>query len=382
MNSHKPHILILPKWYPNITDPQLGIFIENHANLIAKEFKVSVIYVASDANIKERFSIKKTKIGLVDEIRITYKKVTFFKKLRHFLKYRKAQKIGLAQIKNTPDLVHVHVPIRPSLLAMNLQKKYGIPYLITEHWSGHLNEQFIKLPKLYQSFYKKTLSKASLVTAVSEPLAEKLRLLTKSEVQTIPNFILEPKNVHTKRDKLNRIRIISVSDLNNTTKNIIGLLRGFKKALEHNKRLHLSIIGDGPDKDKIECVAKELKLLDDVSFLGRKTQVEVQDILHDFDFYICNSNVETFGMTVAEALIAGKPVICTRCGGPESFVDTSNGILIETNDIEALCQAILDMSESFQDYNQSNISNEIKNKFGSKTVLKHWSKAYQSILDE
>lgn len=381
MSNQKPHILILPKWYPNATDPQLGIFVQNHANLISKEFNTSVIYILSDPNIKQTFNIEHTQNKLVNEIRITFKQTIFLKKIRQFIRYKKAQKIGLSLIKNTIDLVHVQVPIRPALLALKLQRKQSIPFLITEHWSGHLNGEFNQLPKLYQYIYKIVLSKAALISVVSQPLAKNINQLTKQKAIVIPNYISNSK-ITGNKSKSTNIEIVSVSDLNDSTKNIIGLLKGFKQAVNTNERLHLTIVGDGPDRVKIKQKATELNILNNVSFLGRKTQPEVQKLLHDYDFYVCNSNVETFGMTVAEALMAGKPVICTRCGGPESFVNSNNGLLVDINNEEVLSQAILKMANEFKNYEGSKISTSIKNKFGSETVLDQWRKVYYSILNE
>lgn len=53
---------------------------------------------------------------------------------------------------------------------------------------------------------------------------------------------------------------------------------------------------------------------------------EVAGFFCECDFFVLNSNFETFSVVTAEALAYGKPVIATRCGGPEEFVNKIMGI--------------------------------------------------------
>ncbi len=381
MSLEKPHILILSKWYPNPSDPQLGIFVQNQAQLISQQFDVSVIYIHSIPNSAERYLVKSIKNSGVNEIRVYYKQSQFFKKLQHFFKYRKAQKIGLGQLAKPVDLVHVHVPVRPAILALHLLKRKQTPFLITEHWSGHLNGQFEGKPFFYKAFYKNILKKACTVTVVSQVLLEKIAPLLKKDPIVIPNVILASPKKEAKKTK-DFTQIISVSDLNNKTKNITGLLMGFQKALLLNSKLKLTIIGDGPDKKLVVEKIRQLSLENNVVLMGRKTQTEVLSLLPKFHFYICNSNVETFGMTVAEALASGLPVICTRCGGPEAFVNKQNGILIPIKDEPSLTSAIIEMNSNFQSYEHKQIRKRINDKFGKAVILDKWKKTYHSILSE
>jgi glycosyltransferase involved in cell wall biosynthesis len=102
------------------------------------------------------------------------------------------------------------------------------------------------------------------------------------------------------------------------------LLTAFHQAFQTNPNLHLTLIGGGPDEDKIKTHLQKLNLPSQaITLKGRLAHEEVLRAMATCDFYICNSRYETFGMTVAEALYAGKPVICTRCGGPETFLTFS-----------------------------------------------------------
>ena len=87
-------------------------------------------------------------------------------------------------------------------------------------------------------------------------------------------------------------------------------------------------------------------------------------------------------MSIAEAILAGLPVVCTRCGGPEQFVNNNNGILVDVNDSESLGRAIITMSKTYKTYNSAENQLEIEKQFGEKTVLQKWEMLYNSILSE
>jgi glycosyltransferase involved in cell wall biosynthesis len=379
LDTSKKHILLLSKWYPNLSDLQLGIFVQNQAVLMANKYTVTVIYAQPIQQATEKYTIKLTENNGVNEVNVYYKEWKIFKKIVHFFRYRKAQKLGLQAISGHVDLVHVHVPIRPAFLALRLHKRYAIPFIVTEHWSGHLNGQFTAKPMLYKLMYGRVLNKASKITAVSKALADKISGLSNKQVKVIPNYILASSNPMQKIATSN-IQLISVSDLNDHTKNITGLIEGFKIALEENDCLHLTIIGDGPDKNKIIDKILALHLTEKVTLLGRKTQTEVLALLPSFDYYVCNSIVETFGMTVAEAILSGLPVICSRCGGPEEFVNENNGILFDVGNINQLKHAIIKMSHTFGSYNTIENQKNIEAHFGKKAILKQWEELYQSAI--
>ncbi len=375
----KKHLLILPKWYPNERDVQLGIFIQNHAVLLADQYEVSIVYVRSKPQ-KETFLVTNTINNGVNEIYVTFKKSTYLSKPIHLIRYLKAQKLGFLALQNKVNLCHVHVPIRPTFLANYLFNHLHIPFCVTEHWSGHLNGDYNQKSFLYKWWYKQSIKKAFAITTVSNKLQEAFLDNTGLESQVIPNYI-QSTNIQS-IEKKSGLNIVTVSDLNNSTKNITGLLKGFKLALEKKSQLHLTIIGDGPDRSLIEEEIKELSLSSFVSLKGRFEHNAVLTALPSFQFYICNSNVETFGMTVAEAILAGLPVICTKCGGPESFLSSENAMLIEVNNNQMLGSAIVSMSEHYLDYNTKNNQANIISMFGKQAIAKKWSALYNTILPE
>ena len=167
-----------------------------------------------------------------------------------------------------------------------------------------------------------------------------------------------------------------------TIKNISGLLSAFKRAHAQNQKLHLTLIGGGPDEQLIRQMIQDFDLGKVIEMKGRLAHKEVLAAYQNCDFYICNSNFETFGMSVAEALISGKPVICSKCGGPEEYLNPLNSIVLEKNNILNLSNAILDMSKRYSTFNKTVISKEITDRFGKDVIKNKIKTFYNSAIND
>ena len=104
------------------------------------------------------------------------------------------------------------------------------------------------------------------------------------------------------------------------------------------------------------------------------------NMMIDSDFHIINSQYETFSLVTAEALICGIPVISTRCGGPEEFIDESNGLLINIDDNNALVSAIEYMLDNHDKYKANFIMEKAKCKFSPEIIGKELFETYKKVL--
>lgn len=78
----------------------------------------------------------------------------------------------------------------------------------------------------------------------------------------------------------------------------------------------------------MEQMAIEYGISDKVQFLRLVAPDKVPTLLAEADVLKMSSHYETFGVVAAEALMAGVPVVATRCGGPECIVDEGDGLLV------------------------------------------------------
>jgi glycosyltransferase involved in cell wall biosynthesis len=111
------------------------------------------------------------------------------------------------------------------------------------------------------------------------------------------------------------------------------------QALKLEPRAYLSIIGDGPERERLHALVDELGLGDRVTFLGWLEDIRPK--LRKANVYISTSREDGFGLAVAEAMAEGLPVIATRVGGiPELVEQDHTGILVECGDVTAIAQTM------------------------------------------
>jgi glycosyltransferase involved in cell wall biosynthesis len=103
----------------------------------------------------------------------------------------------------------------------------------------------------------------------------------------------------------------------------------------------LVIVGDGPERGRLEALARQRQLADRVYFAGQRSKEETFALMAACDLFVLNSSYEGFPHVVLEAMCAGLPVVATEVGGtPELVRDGENGLLIESNANGALSKAL------------------------------------------
>ncbi len=118
------------------------------------------------------------------------------------------------------------------------------------------------------------------------------------------------------------------------------LLESCKILIDKNKKIKLVIIGDGPERLKIEQKARMLGIEECISITG--FQKDVRPFISLCDLMVISSiAVETFSIAILESMAMAKPVIASDIGGAsEQIVDGKNGYLYPAGDVNALAKAI------------------------------------------
>jgi len=385
-NGSQPHVLFLPKWWPNADDPQLGDFIRKQAQATASAISVSVLYIHAekDPNAAERSAVIEE--GALWELHRHYRASEHgwkpIRQLLNLIRYWQAAMLGwneLVRRRGQPDLIHAHILVRPAVVAYWLGKRHGIPYVVSEQSSEYLDGTYGTKGILFKAVSRFLFQRAADVTVVSAWLGDALKrlgLVTNYEI--VPNVIpgldrpLPPKGAPG--------QFLVVADLVDKTKNVSGVLRALAKARASDKRLQLNVIGDGPDRSMLDSLVNSLGLQASVTFLGRLPNAAVLDHVAQAAAMVVNSNVETFSVVTGEALAQGKPVIATRCGGPIAFVVPANGILIDVGDEEALVAAMLQLTNDHDRYDPTDIRHSISSRSSPEAVSRGFVRIYTRIL--
>ncbi len=374
MQRHRK-ILFLPRWYPTDYDLQNGVFIQKHARAAALSNEV-VVLLASPASGPSRFSRKST--GNLTEVILYYNKTSFF--LLNLLNYVGAIYNGWRIIRKSgfkPNITHVNMLARPALLALWLKWRYGVPFIISEHWSGYATGEFEKLPWLKKRFVHYAARKAAFITAVSEFHKQAMiRCGHGNDIKILPNVAEVLPDAWKQSPVGERFRYLVVADLRDDVKNVSGVIRAFAEVFKKEPVTELMIVGDGKDRDSLTRLAKA-EGVQSVSFLGEKSNEEVLKIIPTAHVLIVNSRIETFSVVTLEAIFSGRPVIATRCGGPEQFINEQNGILIEKENGEQLAEAMIQMKKSYVKYSPERVRSSVPDKFSVNSIGSEINEFYQ-----
>ena len=107
------------------------------------------------------------------------------------------------------------------------------------------------------------------------------------------------------------------------------------------RNVSVDFIGEGPSGQYLKDMAERLGVSDRISFLGNRPQSYVFGHLCDYDLLVQPSRKEGFGLTVAEAMVAGVPVLVSDSQGPAEVVGFgSRGDMFETGNAAACADAI------------------------------------------
>ncbi|NOT59547.1 MAG: glycosyltransferase [Acidobacteria bacterium] len=282
-----------------------------------------------------------------------------------------------------PDLIHSHVILPVGFAATIAGKFFQLPVLLTEHW-GPISE----LTNRWSTFWgmRFALRQADQTIAVSQSLKKELVFVTEkfSDIKVIPN-LLNPSIFYPepdKQDSSSLVDILFVGRGGDSRKGNRLMLQAFAAALPRmSKPIRLILVGKNLEQELSE-MARELKIEPACDFVGSLLPEQLGERMRRCAFLVVASLYETFSLVLIEAMACGKPVIATRCGGPEELVTTATGVLVPPNDVEALSKAIENMSQAYCQYDAGFIARYALDNFGEQVVARQLTKLYEGVVRE
>jgi len=146
------------------------------------------------------------------------------------------------------------------------------------------------------------------------------------------------------------------------------------------QNVYLNIIGDGPERKDLEQLTKELGIEKHVIFHGLLNRPKVFDVLQQSDVLVSSSDLETFGVTLIEALSCGIPVVATQSGGPEEIINKTNGILVNNQNVHHLAEGLEKSYTDYQKFNSVNIRDRCIEKYSYKKISNQLTKVYKKVI--
>ncbi len=385
------HVLILPSWYPATPDDVDGIFFRQQAQALQRSgLQVGVIAPLFRSLRGQPETVFSTNYGFKNYVEqdvptYVYNSMYFFPRMRldrdRWVNAGKKLFARYVADHGRPDVLHAHSMNHAGILAHAIFEETDIPYLITEHSSTYARNLIAgwQWPAMHQAA-----EKASSRIAVSKNfcalLEEKFNHLS---WQYIPNILSSKFEAPVALDnKPNNADFIfcSVAHLRHL-KGFDILLPAFAEALKIRPAMKLKIGGKGPEEAKLHQLAADLNLGGSVEFLGGLKNEEVLKLMYESDAFVLASRIETFGVVFIEALAQGLPVVATRCGGPESIVTPANGLLIDTENQQALTEALIALHDNHRQYSPQALREACLNEFGEHSVVSQLTETYRAAIN-
>lgn len=282
-----------------------------------------------------------------------------------------------------PDVVHAHNARYAGMLGQWIKQNHGIPLVLTEHSSAYSRGLVpgYELPRIRDAF-----ARADVRFVVSSALGADVREVVGTSVtpyEVLPNVLdpmFERLALPQGPRREGRFRFVSVAQLN-ANKGHADLLAACA-ILTGEVDFELHIVGEGPLDSTLRDLARSLALADRVKFVGRLGRQIVLQELMDADALIVSSHRETFGVVLVEALACGKPVISTRCGGPEDIVTAENGLLVAPSAPKELADAMRRMVGCAHEFDAARLRSDCLARYGRAALVTRLMATYESLVHQ
>jgi glycosyltransferase involved in cell wall biosynthesis len=385
-----PHVLVIPSWYPEKAGDIGGSFFREQAVALRKRgYEMGVMSVRLSR--REFFFALRGRAGVIQECdegvnTLRLHRTTVLPKTFHSANVRLVKKYGLYLFKTylslygMPDIIHVQSMLPAGYMAMEIAKQYGLPYIVTEHSSSFYRG---KLSSKQLQDASVIASKSQHCFAVSSPFARFLeKKLECPQKWLVMHNIVSERFFYEKIGHRNqKFTFLSISLLD-SNKRVDMLLKAFAEAFKENDHAVMEIGGDGKQRRELESLCRCLGIKHKVNFTGMLTREQVMERMAACDVFVSGSRFETFGVSIAEALALGKPVISTRCGGPEDIVEEGDGILVPVDDINQMAAAMRRMFFDVKHYNPEAIRASCKERFGEDAIFSQMERALGNRCSE
>ncbi|MBK7343866.1 MAG: N-acetyl-alpha-D-glucosaminyl L-malate synthase BshA [Saprospiraceae bacterium] len=247
------------------------------------------------------------------------------------------------------DLLHVHYAIPHAAIAYMAReilraKGIYIPVITTLHGT---DITLVGKNRSFAPVVEFSINQSDGVTAVSESLKQETleTFQINKEIEVIYNFVDFSRFTKTDKEHFRRAiapdgeKILVHTSNFRPVKHVDDVIRIFQRINEQIPA-KLLLIGDGPERQNMEMLCRDLDLCDEIRFLGKLEAVE--EVLAIADLFLLPSGHESFGLAALEAMACEVPVISSNAGGlPEVNIHGVTGYLEKPGDVEAMAEDAL-----------------------------------------
>ncbi len=381
---------MIARGFPTSKYPQWGCFEKDQAEALAN-YGHKVVVMSVDARFKRHrgmLGMHQFQKNGVEYNNYVMLPGVFFKfmglginlKIVRWHYYNKLYK-KIFKEHGKPDVIYSHF-FWNTYTGILLKEKYNIPVVGIEHL-GRFNEPV--LPPDTNVLASYAFPKVDKLIAVSNKLCENIKSRFHIDCEVVNNmygqeFLDIPKESFKQMaQSKSLLTFISVARID-YKKGFDILINAFIQANLPKDSWKLNIIGWGEDIDKLKSLVLEKDLQDNVFLLGKKTKDQIVSELRRSDVFVLASRLETFGLVFVEAMSQGLPVIGTICGGPEEIINENNGILVPSDNIEAMSAAIKKMVETDSQYDRKQIAEDCASRFSPQAIAAKLTDVFENVV--
>ncbi len=276
------------------------------------------------------------------------------------------------------DIIYNHAYI-PTLPATWVASKYHIPIITAVHFLGgktwfQLANPFQATLNYLMEMFILRYGRHDAIHSPSQVVAKQAQHHSRVKAITIPNLLdldeINQVKEHANSEAIRRSLgikqaeqfLLFVGSLVKV-KNVDGLIRVLSDLKANFK---LVIVGEGPERPKIEELSKTFGLENRVTLLGQKPHREVLNLMYSCDVFILPSKSEVFPNTVLEALTLGKPVIATNVGGIAEIKSENLYLIEDIEEINSLLEKGIEPKDDnrvLEEYSMDKIIDRFENLF-------------------
>lgn len=288
------------------------------------------------------------------------------------------------------DLLHVHYAIPHASAAWMAQRILAsegvrLPFITTLHGT---DITLVGRDPSFEPVITFSMERSDAVTAVSESLKRDTyeHFPLKRDVVVVPNFVCVDQYKHAHDPKLRTLYapngeklVVHVSNFRAVKRvdDVISMFRHLRKRIP----VRLLLIGDGPERQRLETMCRHHGTCDVIQFMGKMTRPE--EVMASCDLFALTSESESFGLAALEAMACGVPVVSTDTGGlPEVNIHGLSGLLSPVGDTEAMAEnafEILKDEVGLARFREGAL--EQARRFDLKHVLPRYEALYEHVVE-
>ncbi|MEP6616166.1 MAG: glycosyltransferase [Ginsengibacter sp.] len=384
------NILWLASWYPNRLSPFDGDFIQRHAQAASLLNNVHVLYVVNDPSGKVTGSIKEevNHDGNLTETIIYYKSFkTGIRVIDQFLSSAKYLNIYKRTVRRhissqgMPVFVHLHVAMKAGIIALWLLKKYKVPYILSEHWTGYLPEarpNYEDRSLVFKNLARKIIVNASQLTVVSKVLGDRMKKKFNVSYIMIPNVVNTDLFFPQPYAHTDQINFVHVSGLG-YQKNIENMIGAFSRL--KNENYPFSLIIFAPDSQQIQDLVAHYHLEDHIILKREVPQALLAKSIRNSDALVLFSRYETFGCVVIEANASGIPAILTDLQVFREYsTENITAIFAASGNPDELANAMINFIKNRSNFDANQIRENVVSKFSYPVVARQFDSLYRNLF--